>query len=108
DLAEPAKRAANGLQVGESATQPTFGNEHLAASLGCIFDRFLRLLFSADEKNFAPLANRFGEKITSFLQPGERFAQVNDVYAVACVKNEPLHFWVPTLGLMTKVNTRFQ
>jgi hypothetical protein len=38
----------------------------------------------------------------------QRFAQVNDVDAVARVKDERFHLGVPPLGLVSKVNTCIQ
>jgi hypothetical protein len=38
----------------------------------------------------------------------ERLAQVDDVDPVARVEDELLHLWVPTLRLVSEMNTRFQ
>jgi len=108
DLAQAAEGPADGLKIGQCAAQPAFGHKHLSASLCRFLDRFLRLLFGADEQNFAAFGDRFAEEFTGFIQLIERFAQVNDVDAVTGIENEAFHLWVPAFGLMAKVNTRFK
>jgi hypothetical protein len=61
-----------------------------------------------DEQDLSAFAHCLREEVACLLQSGERLTQINDVNAVASVEDEPLHFGVPPLGLMTKVNARFQ
>jgi hypothetical protein len=38
----------------------------------------------------------------------DRLLQIDDVNAGTVRENERLHFWVPSLGLVTEVNSRVQ
>ena len=68
----------------------------------------LRLLLGADEQHFAAFAHRGGEEIARRFQLAERLAQVDDVNAVAGVKDERLHLRVPPFGLVPEMDTGIQ
>jgi hypothetical protein len=76
----------------------------LAAFLRSFLDALLRLFLGADEQNFAAFADRCGEKIARGFELRERFAQINDVDAVARVEDERLHLGIPTLRLMAEMD----
>ena len=80
----------------------------LVARLGGFLHGFLRLLLGADEENLSALAAGGGEKFTSSLELREGLAQVDDVDPVARFEDELLHLGIPTLGLVSEMNTRFQ
>jgi hypothetical protein len=68
----------------------------------------LRLLLRANKKHFAAFAHGFGKKITRGFELSDRLAEVNDMNTVAGFKDEGLHLGIPTSGLMSKVDARFQ
>ena len=80
----------------------------LPASQSRFLDRFLRLLLAADEQNLSAATGHFLKEIGRPMQLLHRLIEVDDVDRVALLENEGLHFRVPTLGLMTKVDTGFE
>ena len=108
DLLETADGAFNRVKIRQSATKPAFGDIILATFFGRFFDGLLRLFLSADEQNLAALANRRMQKIASCLELVQRFAEVDDVDAVASVENERLHFRIPPFGLVPEVDAGIQ
>ena len=49
-----------------------------------------------------------GEEIASRFQLAEGLAEVDDVDAIAGIEDERLHLGIPTLGLVSEMNARFQ
>src|SRR5439155_1181116 len=80
----------------------------LAALLGRFFDRVLRLLFGANEQYPAAFADGLVEKTARGFELSEGFAEVDDVDTVAGIKDERSHLGVPTTGLVSEVDARFQ
>jgi hypothetical protein len=72
------------------------------------FYRFLRLLLATDKQNSATAACDFLEEIGSPPELPYRFIQIDDVNLIALLKDERLHLWIPTLRLVSKMNTSFQ
>ena len=108
DGLEAGDGAFDGVEIGQGAAEPAFGDVELAAGLGRFLDGFLGLLFGADEQHVAALGDDAVEEIAGGFQLGERFAQVNDVDAVAGVEDERLHLRVPALGLMSEMDAGVQ
>ena len=108
ELLEALERALGGIEIRESATEPALGYVQLRACPGRFLDRCLRLFLGADEKDFASFGHRLGEKIAGRFELSERLAEIDNVNAVARIKNEFLHFWVPTFGLVSEMNTCVQ
>ena len=108
DLLQPTERPLNRLQIGEGATQPAFRDIKLAAGFGGFFDRLLRLLFGADEQHAPALADGAAEKIAHAFDRREGLAEVDDVDSVAGIEDEFLHLGIPTFGLVSEVDARFQ
>ena len=96
------------LEIGKCAAEPALSDIKLPAIPSGFLHRLLRLLFGANEQNAAAFENRVGQKVTRRFQSGERFAQVNDVDPVAGIEDEWFHLGVPSLGLMSKMDARFQ
>jgi len=108
DLFEPADGTFDGLQIGECAAQPAFGHTKLAAGFRRLFDRLLRLFLGAHEQHTAAFGNRVHEKTARGFELRQCLAEVDDVNPVAGIEDEFFHLGVPTLGLMTKMDARFQ
>jgi hypothetical protein len=68
----------------------------------------LRLFLGAYKNHLAAFAHRSGQEVARRFQLRERFAEVNDVNAVARVEDERLHFGIPTPRLVSEVDTGFQ
>ena len=96
------------LKFVKRAAEPAFGHIKLAAFPGDFLDALLRLFFGADKHHLAAFADRFGQKVARRFELGERFAEVNDVNAVARVEDERLHLGVPTPRLVSEMDARFQ
>ena len=88
--------------------KPPFGDIGHVAAHRLFHDAILDLLFRAHEKDFAAFLHFAFDPQNKFIEAFERFVQINDVDAVTGAENEPLHFRVPTLGLVTEVRARFK
>jgi hypothetical protein len=69
---------------------------------------FLGLLFRANEKHVTALAREGGQEIARLVKLSDAFAEVNDVNAVAGIKDERLHLRVPTFGLVSEMDASFE
>jgi hypothetical protein len=76
----------------------------LAAFLGRLADRLLGLFLGADKEHLSAFADCRRQKIAGGFDLVEGSAQVNDVNAVASIKDERLHFGVPPFGLVTEMD----
>jgi hypothetical protein len=86
------------------AAQPSLRHIILTAFLGGFLHCLLGLLFRPDKQDFVPLPNRCRHEITRSFELIQRFAQVNDMDAIASVEDEGLHLGIPTFRLVTKMN----
>jgi hypothetical protein len=80
----------------------------LAGRFRGFLDRFLGLLFGADENNLSALRDYFLEKFHRGFELLGGFAQVDDMDAIARFENEAAHLGIPTFGLVSEMNTGFQ
>ena len=71
-------------------------------------DHVLGLPFGADKQNGFAVGGEVGDELFSFLEQFDRFAEVNDVDAVALAENVLLHLRVPALCLVPEVHSGFQ
>ena len=108
DLLQAADGFPDGIEIGQGASQPAPGHIMLTAGFGRFFDCFLRLLFRAHEEHLAAFAHRFAQKITGRFESGERFAEVDNVDAIARIEDERFHLRVPAFGLMSEMDACFQ
>ena len=104
DFLEPLDGGLDGVEIRERAAEPAFGDEKLFALLRGLLDALLRLFFGADKNHLAALADDGAQKVAGCLKLRERFAQVNDVDAVAGLEDERLHLGVPALRLVSEMN----
>ena len=72
------------------------------------FDRFLGLFLAAHEQDLASAAGHFLKKLRGAPKLDDGFIQIDDLNLIALFENERLHFRVPALGLMPKMDTSFQ
>jgi hypothetical protein len=79
----------------------------LAAGFSSLLDGFLRLALAADEEDFFAFAGEVGQEFGRFVNLAHGFLDVEDVDLVAGIQDEWLHLWVPTLGLVTEVDSGF-
>ncbi len=105
---EAGDGAFDGVEIGQGAAQPAFGDVELPAGLGGLFDGFLGLLLGADKQDAAAFGDQGVQVVAGRFQLRQRFAQVNDVDAVARVEDERLHPGVPTPGLMPEMDAGVQ
>ncbi len=68
DIFQTADAFADGREIGQGAAEPALVDVKLSASHGRFLDRFLRLLFAADEKNLAAAMRHILKKISRALQ----------------------------------------
>jgi hypothetical protein len=69
---------------------------------------FLSLFFAADKQDPATAARDLLEEIGGPAELPHRFIKIDDVNLIALLKDERLHLWIPTLRLVSKMNTSFQ
>ncbi len=108
DVFQASDTLANRGEICQRATEPALVHIKLSAGDGRLFHRFLRLLFAADKKNFPATSRYFLQKFRCAMQLAHRLIKINDVDLIALLENEWLHFRVPPLRLMAKVDTSFK
>jgi hypothetical protein len=72
------------------------------------FTATLGLLLGADEQDFPALTHGLEQEHARGFQLRDRLAQVDDVDPVAGLEDERLHLGVPTTGLVSEMDTRFE
>src|SRR5690606_16374621 len=96
------------LEVGEHPAEPALVDVRHADLLGIALDRVLSLLLGADEQDRAAVGDELADESVGRLDAAERLLEIDDVDAVALSEDEAPHLRVPTTGLVTEVDTRFQ
>jgi hypothetical protein len=66
------------------------------------------LTLGANEQNAAALCSYVTDAQQSLMQQRHGLAEVDNVDVGALTKDETLHLWVPTVGLVTKVCAHFE
>lgn len=79
----------------------------LTAGVCSFTDGFLSLALATHEEDALTLAGEVGQEFSSGVDLLDRFLDVEDVDLVAGIQDEWLHLWVPTLGLVTEVDSGF-
>ena len=97
--------AEDGLEVGEKSTEPTLVDVGLSDAAGFRRDRFLGLLLGSDEQDCAATCNGLTNEFVGVVNVCERLLKVDDVDARPLGQDEALDFRIPTLSLVSKVNT---
>src|SRR5204863_313525 len=69
---------------------------------------FLRLFFAADKQNPAAATRDLLQEISCTPELPHSFIKIDNVNLVALFKDEGLHLGIPTLRLMSKMNTSLQ
>ncbi len=105
---QPLDRVGDGLPIGERAAQPTVVDVILRRTLGRLRDGFGCLTLGADEQHPAALGNGLAHGHQRLMQHRHGLRQIDDVDVVAYAEDEGLHFGVPAVGLVAKMNARLQ
>ena len=87
--------------------EPGIGLAKLTLFLGLyfFFDGFLGLTLGADKHYSTAFSNGVGNEVVGFIEKRKCLVKVDDIDLVAGPKDIRLHFWVPSFGLMTKVQS---
>ena len=80
----------------------------LAAGQRGFLDRFLRLFLATHEQNPAAAADDLLKKLRRALELSDCFIQIDDINLIALFENERLHLRVPTLGLVSEMDTSLE
>jgi hypothetical protein len=98
----------DGLEVGQHAAQPALVHIRHSTGIGIRGNRALCLLFGAHKED----ASAPGDQVTGIdvrlLDALHRLSEINQVDPVALTEDEPAHLWVPTAGLVAKVDASTQ
>ena len=108
DLVETSHTFADRGKIRQRSAQPAVMDVELSARLGGIFDRFLCLLFAADEKDLPAPGHDTGEELRRGVELLDRAADVDDVDVVFLFEDELPHLGVPALGLVSVVDAGFE
>jgi hypothetical protein len=108
DVFQSADALADRGEIGQRAAQPPLVHVELPARQSGFFYCFLRLFFAADKQNPATAAGDLLEEIGCTPELPHRFIKIDNVNLIALFKDERLHLWIPTLRLVSKMNTSFQ
>src|SRR6266516_854772 len=73
-----------------------------------LFYRFLRLFLAAHEQDLASTAGHLPKKLRGAPKLDDGLIQIDDVNLISLFENERFHFRIPALGLMPKMDARFQ
>src|ERR1017187_6870102 len=101
-------RLLHGHPVGEQPAEPALVDVRHPRAIGLFGHGFLGLALGADEENRLAAGAQLSDELRRVLEQLERLLQVDDVDPIALAKNVFLHLWIPALGLMPEVNTRFE
>ncbi len=104
DLLEAIDRAADGLEVGHGATEPTVVHVEHPTPSGLLADCILGLPLGAHEEDVAPGGSEIAHELAGLLEVLQRLLQIDDVNTVALAEDVRLHLGVPPASLVTEVN----
>ena len=108
DIFQSANALADGGEIRQGAAEPALINVELAASQRRFLDRFLRLFFAPYKQDLPTAAHNLLKKLRRTLELSHCFVQINDINLIALLKDERLHLRVPTLGLVSEMDTRLE
>src|SRR5690606_31859639 len=98
----------DGREVRQHAAQPTLGHVECTATLRLLLDDRPQLPLRADEQHAFALERQLPGRLLRLSEKLERLLQVNDVDPVALREDVPPHLRVPTAGLVSEMDTRFE
>src|SRR5918995_786738 len=108
ELAQALDRGRDGLPVGDHAAQPAVVDVVLAAALGRIGDALGGGGLGADEQHAAAVGHDLADLQQRLLQQRDGLGEIDDMDPVAHPEQVRLHLGVPTPGVVTEMDTRFQ
>ena len=98
----------NRLEIGQHAAEPAVVDVILAAALGGVGDRLLRLALGADEQNTAAAGDDVADRLQTLVQHRLGLFEVDDVDAVADAENVGRHLRVPPPRVMAEMDAGFE
>ena len=93
------------LGVGERTAEPALGDVELADGGRAVLDEFGNLLLGGDEEDVLTGENGVAEELGGFVEESDALGEVDDVDTVALIEDITFHLRVPTLRLVTEVET---
>src|SRR5215469_10093056 len=108
DVFQSPDALANSGEVSQRPAEPPLIHVKLTTSQCRLFYRFLRLLLTTDKQNFTAATRDFLQKFRSPPKLQDGLIQIDNVNLVALFEDERLHLRIPTLRLVSKMNTSFQ
>ena len=108
EFAQPLDRLRDGLEVGQHAAEPAVVDVILAAALGRLGDRLLRLALGADEQHPAAAGDDVADRLQALVQHRHRLLEIDDVDAVAHAEDVGRHLRVPAPRVMAEMNAGFE
>ncbi len=108
EVFESLDAAADRAQVRQGAAKPAVNHIRHAGSFSGRAQLLLGLFLRANKQHCPTAGNNLLEKATGHLELGQGLVQVENMNPIALGKNVALHFGVPTLGLVTKMNPGFE
>lgn len=100
--------APDGLEVGQHAAQPPLVHKEHVGTFRFFFQDVGRLTLGPDEQDRLAGRHRITGEGIGLFHPIDRLLKVDDVDAVSLAEEEPLHLRVPTVGLVSEMDARFQ
>ena len=108
ELAQPLDRLRNRLEIGQHAAEPAVVDVILAAALGRLGDRLLRLPLGADEQHAAAAGDDLADRLQPLPQQRHALFEVDDVDAVADAEDVRRHLRVPAPRVMAEMHAGFE
>ena len=105
---QPGNTLANGGEVCQRASKPSLVDVIHSATGGFFGNQFLRLFFGRNKKDLLTGSSQFPDIFFSFLKTDHGFLQINNIYPAPRPINIGFHFWVPAIGLMSKMDPGLQ
>ena len=96
------------LEVGQETSQPTLVHIGHSHPLGVTLHAVLGLLLGSHKQHLAALGHQIANIGVGRFDMGERLGQIDDVNTVALAENKPLHFRIPTAGLVSEVDSSIE
>ena len=96
------------LEVGQHAAEPAVVDVILAAALGGVGDRLLRLALGADQQHAAAAGDDVADRLQALVQHRLGLLEVDDVDPVADAEDVRRHLGVPPAGVMAEMNAGFE
>ena len=108
DLAQPLDRGRDCLEIGQHAAEPAIVDVILAAALGRVGDRILRLALGADQKHAPAAGDDLADRLQPLMQQRHGLFEIDDVNAIADAEDVGRHLRVPAPRMVAEMNAGLQ